>query len=120
MAVGRGSTESTEGRSGPMQRVLDALIEGVPVSVTDQAELSPTERDEIAQLVRTAHLTRLVLHADDPPPTAESASLTKVQATLRTRLVSGALPTPPSTAREPSAWQRLLRRFQGNRGENSR
>lgn len=68
--------------SPTLRRVLDALLDGRPVSAEDQAALTPDDREELQALARTAHLTGLTLHQPDPPTPAEIAALEKAQAAL--------------------------------------
>ena len=76
-----------------IQRVRDALLEGSPVPEGAQAALTDAERAEIASLAAVAMLTKTALHAAEPPPHAEGASLHRAQGILATRR--------PASARRP-------------------
>ena len=98
--------------SEALRRVVEALLEGQTPPPDAQAALSDTEKNEVAGLVRTAHLTRLSLHAagngsEGSNGSAEANALQKAQTALEQR--------PPITAPLPGDetlpwWERLWKR----------
>lgn len=102
-------TEPTlESLSEPMRRIVEALVEGVPVPSDAEAALTPEERAEVASLARTANLTYLTLQQPDPPADAEARSLARARDALSQRP-----PTPPAEEVRPRpallAWLERLR-----------
>ena len=73
--------------------------------------MSEAERDEVAGMVRTAHLTRLSLHAAaEATPNAENgeaAALQKAQAALQNRVP---IEARTNTNNPPAWWARLWKR----------
>jgi sugar phosphate isomerase/epimerase len=74
-----------EALSDPMRRIVEALVEGIPVPPDAEAALTPDERAEVGALVRTANLTYLTLQQPDPPTEAEARSLARAQDALSQR-----------------------------------
>lgn len=93
--------------SEALRRVVDALLDGTPPPPDAQAALSPAEQDEVAGIARTAHLTRLSLHAaSGEGENGENAALQKAQAALQNRAPASA--HGDSSAAPSSWWARLL------------
>ncbi|MBC8102519.1 MAG: hypothetical protein H7Z41_08005 [Cytophagales bacterium] len=107
--------------SKPMQRVVDALVEGRTVSPDDQAALSEDERREVAALARTAHLTKLTLARPDPTAEMAAAALARARDAYEQRRTSappvGTAPSAPPAEFSPLvlAIRRLLQRFRQER-----
>jgi hypothetical protein len=102
MSVGRSDSRtgvdgSPETMSPAARRVVEALIEGAPVSPHDREALTEAERAEVASFARTAHLTRLTLQNENPDPTAEQASLDRARTQLASRPPGTVSPQPPAT-----------------------
>lgn len=76
--------------SEPLQRALDALVDGRPVPDEARARLTDAERAQLSGLVATSALTRIVLQSPVPPAPAEAASLQKAQARVVARPASSA------------------------------
>ncbi len=71
--------------SEPMRRVLEAMVAGEAIPPDAHAALSDEERQEVAALARTAHLTRITLHQPEPTQEMEARALARAQATLAAR-----------------------------------
>lgn len=91
-----------------MQAALDALFDDDPSRAGPAlSRLTERERAEALALAATARLTRTALHAPDPPPPAEDASLRRAEAVLRDRPTA-----PPRPSENGGGWlARLLSRF---------
>ena len=75
--------------SDALRRVVDALLDGQTPPPDAQAALSELEKNEVAGLVRTAHLTRLSLRGAGElgnDGNGEAESLQKAQAALQSRI----------------------------------
>ena len=71
--------------SEPLQRALDALLDGRPIPDETRARLTDTERAHLSGLTATSALTRIVLQSPVPSAPAEAASLQKAQARVVAR-----------------------------------
>ena len=97
----------------PLRRVLEAIVEGIPVPADADAALSPEERAEVAALARTANLTYLTLQQPEPPAEAEARSLALAQDALAQRPPT----TPPEEVRPRPALLAWLERLRNRRSE---
>jgi hypothetical protein len=98
--------------SGPLRRVLDALLDGRAATPADQDALTPDERAEVAAAVRAAHLTRVVLHQESPAEAAEAASLERSLAAQKVRPANRHA-LPGETTHPWSALQDWFRKLRG-------
>ncbi len=101
--------------SEPLQRALDALVDGRPVPDETRARLTDAERAQLSGLVATSALTRIVLQSPVPSAPAEAASLQKAQARVVSQSVSNG--TPDTAAAMPrEGWFRRWRNRNANKG----
>ena len=108
-------TPTLETLSGPMRRVLEALLDDAP-ALSDEAEalesLTEAERAEVAALARTANLTALTLHQPDPDQDAAAKALARAEKALERRGSAPSAPAAPEPTQETRRnWlERLLKR----------
>lgn len=114
--------------SEPLQRALDALLDGRPIPDETRARLTEAERARLSGLIATSALTRIVLQSPVPSAPAEAASLQKAQARVVARPASSAPDTAAPTGEPvPAAatqqrregWFRRWRN-RGSKGETQR
>jgi hypothetical protein len=108
-------TSTSEPISGPMRRVVDALIAGETIPADASDALTESERVEVAALARTAHLTSLTLARPEPAADVEAAALHQAHAAFAQR--TSANPGAGGATSADRSWlSRLWARISGNGG----